>query len=268
MPVYLKDILANMSVETQPFKKKNKSSYSKNTINAIPIIVMLITTLSIMWNILQSKHTTFIYTPDIGIQNKTQATDFIIQPSTTILSEYEYKWCTEIKQSYVNNPNSFGMHYKGKATFKSTYSMGYSFTSQFRQDFLLYSSMFINMQNKKGIYIDLAANHYKEISNTYFIDKCLGWNGFCIEAEPMFWPNLTKYRNCELISNCIWDSPKELIFESAGPHQVWGAGTAGIAGFNKLKQSHYKIDRDNYNIKHIDFMSLDVEGSELYALKG
>merc|ERR1712228_76382 len=134
---------------------------------------------------------------------------------------------------------------------------------------------------EKGVYIDLAANQYKEISNSFFFDKCLSWNGLCIEAEPMFWPNITKYRNCALISNCIWSEPKELIFESAGKEQVWGAGVAGIAGFNKLKERKFEIAEqikmncttlqtvlDEYGIEHVDYLSLDIEGAELHALNG
>ena len=55
------------------------------------------------------------------------------------------------------------------------------YTSQFRQDKILFNMLFRNRTNR-GIYLDIASNHYKRISNSYFYDRCLGWQGICVGA--------------------------------------------------------------------------------------
>ena len=55
------------------------------------------------------------------------------------------------------------------------------YTSQFRQDKILFNTLFRNRTNR-GIYLDIASNHYKRISNSYFYDRCLGWQGVCVGA--------------------------------------------------------------------------------------
>lgn len=37
-----------------------------------------------------------------------------------------------------------------------------------------------------------GANHFQTISNTWFLDKCMGWKGICVEPNPhqevaIFW---------------------------------------------------------------------------------
>ena len=48
------------------------------------------------------------------------------------------------------------------------------FTSQHRQDKILYKHLFRNL-SRTGIYADVAANHWKSLSNSYFLtDACTG----------------------------------------------------------------------------------------------
>ena len=55
------------------------------------------------------------------------------------------------------------------------------YTSQFRQDKILFNTLFRN-RTHRGTYLDIASNHYKRISNSYFYDRCLGWQGVCVGA--------------------------------------------------------------------------------------
>eukprot|EP01083_Nonionella_stella_P130326 395514_1 len=147
-----------------------------------------------------------------------------------------------------------------------------SFASQWGQDWFLYSSMFINMQ-QRGMYVDLAANQYKKNSNTYFFDKCLSWNGLCIEAEPALIPQLISKRSCDVIPQCIWSKPMHLTFISRNGT----SGMAGLKGYNKIGDRGTEIPMTcvtlsdvfrQKQIDHVDFLSLDIEGSELQALEG
>ena len=57
----------------------------------------------------------------------------------------------------------------------------------------------------RGVYLDIAANHYKRISNTYFFDVCLGWRGLCLEPNPIYHDGLRAHRTCELLPTCASD---------------------------------------------------------------
>eukprot|EP01084_Bolivina_argentea_P233243 392887_1 len=182
----------------------------------------------------------------------------------------ETEWCNNIFRSYENN--KYGMTHKDK-----------QFASQYHQDWFVYSTMFqyMHKQNQSGFYIDLASNDYKDISNSYFFDKCLFWNGICIEPQERYHQNITLYRNCKLIDQCIWSEPKQMIFEKT---ITGNAGLSGLKGYNKMAHVNPKIASieqsitmdcitlqtliEQFDVQHIDYLSLDVEGAEVHVLKG
>jgi hypothetical protein len=164
------------------------------------------------------------------------------------------------------------------------------FTSQNRQDRLLFESLFRRL-GRQGVYADVAANHFKRISNTYFYDVCLGWRGLCVEPNRIYWPELRSERSCTLIPWCASDSTAEV--ELLLPEKVrgssWLGGLGGIGNGSIGKQllrpdgtfrtrhslSWYKPSQWHHErmrcvrladefarlqMTHVDFMSLDVEG--------
>eukprot|EP01084_Bolivina_argentea_P051395 94538_1 len=210
----------------------------------------------------------------------------------TITTEFDYNWCESIltfMKKHINDTNRMIL-YRDNFTFGGLNNapvwankhVSHTFTSQHHQDWFLYTSMFVNMISN-GIYIDLATNAYRTISNTYFLDKCLSWHGLCIEPQSMYHKNILKYRNCKLIKNCVWNETKEMIFES-NPNK-WYPVLSGIKGHNTIKQ-YIRGDQLNdiiemklicktlqsivneFSITHIDYLSLDVEGAELNILHG
>lgn len=56
---------------------------------------------------------------------------------------------------------------------------------QFQQDLFLFFNIFKYwpMQGLKGFYVDSGANDAVSISNSYFFDVCLGWDGLCVEVR-------------------------------------------------------------------------------------
>ena len=80
------------------------------------------------------------------------------------------------------------------------------FTSQFRQDSQLWKHLFAHpLKELAGAYIDVAANHYKRISNTYFYDRCLGWKGICVEPNGIYHDELRWAPTCLRICRvAVW----------------------------------------------------------------
>lgn len=155
------------------------------------------------------------------------------------------------------------------------------FTSQLGQDWFLYHTFFREQQN--GTYVDVAAAFPRYISNTSFFDVCAGWNGVCVEADPMKTENLRRHRGCHLVDTCVSNIPGHRVnftFGSAG-----NIGETGIIGHNKLggvtskhKFRYASVDQKLLSIEmrcvtlgetfaqhgytRVDLMSLDAEGYE------
>jgi hypothetical protein len=100
------------------------------------------------------------------------------------------------------------------------------FTSMAKQDKVLYELIFSKIQGRRGTYVDVAANHYKRISNTYFYDTCLQWRGLCVEPNQIYWEGLASHRSCELVRTCASDRAVEL--DLMLPPVQWLGGMGGV----------------------------------------
>ena len=47
---------------------------------------------------------------------------------------------------------------------------------------------------RNGVFVDVGANHYKNLSNTYFLEAQLGWSGLAVEPLQEFAPDYAKFR--------------------------------------------------------------------------
>lgn len=182
-------------------------------------------------------------------------------------TQEEMNWCANILSHFERNDTAW--------IYTPPRSVHRKFASQKDQDWLAYTSMFRNM-SRQGIYVDLAANDPREFSNTYFLDKCLGWKGLCIEANPHHVVELWEQRSCQVVDRCIWEEVKEMTFQLMDKEK--NAGLSGLMGLNKINShqsyvdinmtcSTLQIELDRLGIHHVDYLSLDIEGSEYYALK-
>jgi len=130
---------------------------------------------------------------------------------------------------------------------------------------------------RDGFFLDVGAYHYKNESNTFFLEKYLGWEGIAIDANRSFEEGYkknrlnTKFFNCfisdksdELINFFIVRDPQQLVKSSGVIDFVSGHKTEKIQvptiTLNDLLAS-LKVDR-------IDFMNMDIELSEPRALAG
>jgi Methyltransferase FkbM domain len=145
--------------------------------------------------------------------------------------------------------------------------------SQARQDELVIGLL----RNKtKGYFIDLAANDAVHFSNTFALEKFHDWNGICIEPNPIYWHNLSSYRNCLVVAAVVGAQRMEEVYFrfEAGDH-------GGIAndGFNNGKRWQRESER-RFTVPlleilqdlaqaptEIDYLSLDVEGAESFIMQ-
>ena len=152
--------------------------------------------------------------------------------------------------------------------------------SQFNQDKFLFETFFYD--KKKGFYLDIGAHDGVTGSNTYFFEK-LGWDGICLEPIPSVFNKLKKNRNCLSLNVALSNTEGEEEF------LVLEGYTEMLSGIIKNYEKKH-LDRIESELKSmggkknyikcktirfdqlelpetIDYVSLDVEGSELSILE-
>jgi len=141
------------------------------------------------------------------------------------------------------------------------------FTSQVGQSEII-ASFFDGKRD--GFFVDLAANHYKELSNTYALEKCYHWKGICIEPNAEYRKGILENRLCKLAVNPVSSySGQEVKFKMDGP-------MGGIVN-DEIKATNQVEILETVTLNNllaamnapstIDYLSLDVEGYEHHVLK-
>ncbi|MFY0625279.1 MAG: FkbM family methyltransferase [Reichenbachiella sp.] len=127
-------------------------------------------------------------------------------------------------------------------------------TSQDGQDMIVLGLL----NNKRnGTFVDLGGSNGVKSSNTYYLENKFGWEGLCIEANPRFYKNLVKNRNCKTLFSCVAGENKKVYFNNDGATgSIDESGTA----MDAVPLSQILKSQNMPSI--IDYLSLDVEGYE------
>jgi FkbM family methyltransferase len=130
---------------------------------------------------------------------------------------------------------------------------------------------------REGVFLDVGANHYRDESNTYFLETVLGWSGVAVDALSEFGPDYERYR------------PKTRFVAAFASDAGDGTVTFFVPRNNKLVASANRefTERmkspgeaqqvptatlneilEQAGIERIDFLSMDIELAEPEALAG
>jgi FkbM family methyltransferase len=146
----------------------------------------------------------------------------------------------------------------------------------------------ISKNKKNGFFLDIGANDGILTSNTAKLEFEYGWSGICIEANLDLITDLTKNRpNSKVVHSAVWNSSGIVEFEIPvnNVKNTKGHLLSRISnidrnqkGFRKdtiIKKVQIQAKTITDILKEIgklpciiDYMSLDIEGAELEALKG
>ena len=109
-------------------------------------------------------------------------------------------------------------------------------------------------QGKPLVYLDLAANDAIQGSNTFWFDRCLGWQGVCVEPNPGYHPGITKQRTCSLDKSCVSDTDEEIDFVLQGP-----VGHISHPGRRLMRLRCTQLNKllPKHSLKHIHYLSLE-----------
>ena len=148
--------------------------------------------------------------------------------------------------------------------------------SQLRQDLFVLSEL--NFK-KEGFFVEFGATNGKDFSNTYLLEKNFGWTGILSEPAKIWKAEIETNRPHSFIdTSCVWnDSHLTLKFNETKEPEL---STINIYsekdGHSLARKSGNHYDVSTISLKdllkkydaphHIDYISIDTEGSEFEIL--
>lgn len=148
---------------------------------------------------------------------------------------------------------------------------GEQYYSQAYQDYFL--DKFIFGKKEGGFFLDIGGNDPVNINNTYFFEKNRGWNGLAFEPMPEQRGKWAASRKTECLPYALGSKDGEKEFCEYEDHYM--SGFSDEVDYDGKVKSRWKVQvrrlagiLDERGIKHVDFVSLDVEGAEIEVLKG
>ena len=162
---------------------------------------------------------------------------------------------------------------------KRAYRRSLGWRAQYGEDIVISELLKKIKVDNPGFFVDIGAHHPSIFSNTYVLYK-RGWNGINIEADPELLKNFFNSRQRDINLNIgIGSSPGRLPF--------FRFDATTLSTFSESQAEIYKRDghklieildipictmqevfERHCNQISIDFLSIDIEGYEMEALKG
>ncbi len=130
---------------------------------------------------------------------------------------------------------------------------------------------------RSGVFLDVGAYHYKNGSNTYYLERELGWSGIAIDANGEFARGYQEHRpGTRFFTFFVSDKSDEWadFFIVRDPGHLTKS-TAVPAFVSRRKTEEVKVPTITLNdlleklaVRKIDLLSLDIELWEPHALAG
>lgn len=125
-----------------------------------------------------------------------------------------------------------------------------------------------------GFFVDVGAYDGEEGSNTLALEE-RGWNGICIECDPKNHEACVKRRKCTVDNACVFDQPGQSVeflchYTLSGITGHFDDGHARNEGYtvSLTTQTLTEILQRYHAPRHIEYISIDTEGTELNVLMG
>jgi hypothetical protein len=129
---------------------------------------------------------------------------------------------------------------------------------------------------RDGFYLDVGCAWPQRNSTTYYLEKHLGWSGFGVDAVAEYGPMWAEVRERGKFFNF-------LVSDHADTKDTfYRADWTGVSSVDEENVKQWKVDYkkievptitlnkllDDNGVKKVDFLSLDIEGAQLSALRG
>eukprot|EP00927_Polykrikos_kofoidii_P050579 TRINITY_DN44474_c0_g1_i1.p1 TRINITY_DN44474_c0_g1~~TRINITY_DN44474_c0_g1_i1.p1 ORF type:complete len:334 (-),score=45.78 TRINITY_DN44474_c0_g1_i1:45-1046(-) len=166
--------------------------------------------------------------------------------------------------------------------------------SQWQQDWFVYHNFIKGTSldrggSRRGLTVDVGAFHPFQLSNTFFFERCLGWQGLCVEPNPDLGRYFRAFRpSCKLMRNCVWSHARNVTMSyekdpieayiQKDPEEVRDGAPSGSSGAVLITSEGAKRpvfmaqcrrlqdilgDAGLRRPTVIDYMSVDAEAAEV-----
>ena len=147
--------------------------------------------------------------------------------------------------------------------------------SQLGQDLL---ALIGSGAKRNGFFVEFGAADGVALSNSYLLEKEFGWKGILCEPSRSWHEDLEKNRSCIVDTRCVYSKTGEQISfsenyigELSGITEFSGDGHHGIldrtiTSYQVETISLLDLLKSHSAPKHIEFLSVDTEGSEFEIL--
>jgi FkbM family methyltransferase len=159
------------------------------------------------------------------------------------------------------------------------------FHSQFQQDEYLEKNIFKGYSN--GFFMDVGAHDGVSLNNTLYFEKNNNWTGINVEPIQNVYDSLVVNRpNCINLNCAVCNNDGVADFISNSGYTEMLSGLKSEYDYRHINRLHNEVNSyggnteiiqvdtqkieticDKYNIKHINYLSIDVEGAEFEVIK-
>lgn len=145
--------------------------------------------------------------------------------------------------------------------------------AQFLQDVF---ALLLSKGKRGGYFVEFGACDGLLISNTWLLENKFGWRGILSEPARTWQDSLKQNRNCIIDTRCVWTESGQI--KSFGEFVGDSYKTESSVLDENSPPTSQRYDVETVSLsdlleqhgapQHIDFMSIDVEGSEFEILDG
>ena len=129
---------------------------------------------------------------------------------------------------------------------------------------------------RDGFFVDIGAGHFRDRSNTYFLEKNLGWSGIAIDPLPDLAAGYREHRpRTKFFAMFVSDASDQRAVLHVGENRLFSSARGGFTeDYTNVKATievpTIKLDDllDAEGVRRVDFVSLDVELHEPQVLAG
>jgi FkbM family methyltransferase len=155
--------------------------------------------------------------------------------------------------------------------------------SQLGQDIFALAHTLRNRQTKHGFFVEIGASDGVRFSNTWLMEKHLGWQGILAEPAKSRHLELKRNRTCHIDTRAVFEETGILmnfldIDSKSGYAELSGLKDYSLnddrGSIRNEMATHYDVSTVSLNDlfatynapPYINFLSIDTEGSELQVL--
>jgi len=137
---------------------------------------------------------------------------------------------------------------------------------------------FETQERKNGFFVEFGGGDGRWFSNSWFLERELGWGGIIAEPARCWYPMLRHNRACFIDDRCVWTRSGETVTFNQAPIQLHSTidRYSGGDALAKTREGGelYPVETVSLNDlltfwrapRRIDYLSVDTEGSELDIL--